>query len=127
MNEVKQNYKCTEDALYEIARRVTASLKNDRLDFFAKSTNYTLAYVTGVEGLRTTAMSFPNEDQRDATHETLRNQLPKLVEPIKLNYRALQGYIRDAWPTEDPTPRYEEAGLLKYNAIGKSNWEAVIA
>jgi hypothetical protein len=124
--EIKPKYKCSEDALYEITRRATVNLDEDRLDFFAKSTNYTALYVSGVEGLRTTAMALPNEDQRNATHEATRNLLPGLVESIKLNYRALQGYIRDGWPTEDPNPRYEEAGLLKYNAIGKANWEAVV-
>lgn len=125
MNEVKPLYNCTQDAFYEIERRILVSLTEDQPDFVAKSTNYTAAYVTMVKGLRTTAMSFPNEDQRNSTHESTRNLLPGLTEPVKLNFRALQGYIRAGWPTEDPNPRYEEAGLLKYNAIRGSNWEAV--
>jgi len=124
--EVKRKYTCSEDALYEITRRTIASLEHDLADFFAKSTNYTLLYVNMVKGLRTTAMALPNEDQRNATHEATRNLLPGLIEPIKANYKTLQGFIRDGWPTEEPNPRYEEAGLLKYNAIRQSNWEAVV-
>jgi hypothetical protein len=124
--KIKPVYKCSEDTLYEVTRRATANLKEDRLDFFAKSTNYTLLHVTGLEGLRTAAMGLPNEEQRNAFHEGTRKLLPGLMEPVKLNFRALQGYIRDGWPNEDVKPRYEAAGLLKYNLIRQSNWEAVV-
>src|SRR4051812_40965674 len=109
MSEVKRIYKCSDDTAYEVSRRGIANLKTpgDLADFFARSTNYTLAYVTMVEGLRTTAMALPNEEQRNAVHEQARTELPGLLEPIKVNFRALQGYIRDAWPTSDPNPRYE--------------------
>jgi hypothetical protein len=95
--EVKPKYKCSEDVLYEIIRRATANLDENLADFFAKSTNYTAALVTSLQGLRTTAMGFPNEDQRNATHEATRNLLPGLMEPVKANFKALQGYIRDGW------------------------------
>jgi hypothetical protein len=126
MTLVKQVYNCTEDAAYEISRRAIDNLENDLADFFLKSMNYVVAYILVLKGYRTTAMGLPNEDQRNATHEATRNLLPGLMDPIKLNFRAIQGYIRDGWPGEDPNPYYEEAGLLKYNAIGKGNWEAVI-
>jgi len=127
MSEIKPLYTCTQDAFYEIERRILVSLEEDQPDFESKSTNYTMVYVNMVKGLRVTAMSFPNEDQRNSTHESTRNLLPGLMEPIKLNFRALQGYIRAGWPGEEPNPRYEEAGLLKYNLIRGSNWEAVEA
>jgi hypothetical protein len=125
---VKRIYNCSDETASEVCRRATANLKTpaDLADFFAKSTNYTLAYVTMVEGLRTAWLALPNEEQRNATHEQARTELPGLLDPIKVNYRALQGYIRDAWPNSDPNPRYEAAGLTYYNSINKSNWEAVV-
>jgi hypothetical protein len=82
-------------------------------------------FITGLETLRTTAMALPDEETRASVHETVKNLLPDLLIPVKDNFNDLKGYIRDGWPGEDPKPRYEAAGLLKYNAIGTANWESV--
>ena len=70
-------------------------------------------------------MALPDEETRNATHQTLKSLLPGLTETCKDNFNDLKGYIRDGWPNENPTPRYEAAGLVEYNNIGKNNWENV--
>ncbi|MFI5220372.1 MAG: hypothetical protein ACHQNT_12885 [Bacteroidia bacterium] len=124
--EIKAIYKCTEVELYSISELAINNLETDLAAFAAKKAKYTALFVTGLRGLRTTAMGLPDEETRNATHQTLKGLLPGLAEPCKDNFNDLKGYIRDGWPNENPTPRYEAAGLIKYNNIGANNWENVV-
>jgi hypothetical protein len=123
--EIRAKYKCTEVELYAIAELLFNNLRADLARFVLKKAKYTTLFVDGLELLRTDAMALPDEEQRNGVHQVLKNQLPDLVNAVKDNFNDLKGYIRDAWPDEDPKPRYEAAGLVKYNAIGENNWENV--
>jgi hypothetical protein len=124
---VRAKYQCTQDELYAIANLAINNLNSDLTAFAAKKAKYDAAYVTGRRALRTTAMNLPDEESRNGVHQVLKNLLPGLVNPIKDNFMDLKGYIRDAWPGENPVPRYEAAGLIKYNNIREENWEEVVA
>jgi len=123
--EIKAKYKSSEVEMYAIGELAFNNLTADLAPFAAKKAKYTAPFVTGLRGLRTDAMALPDEEQRNGVHQILKNQLPGVLTPVKDNFNDLKGYIRDAWPDEDPKPRYEAAGLVKYNAIGDDNWENV--
>lgn len=123
--EIKAKYKSTEVELYAIGDLLFNNLRADLAQFVLKKAKYTALFVDGLDLLRTDAMALPDEEQRNGVHQILKNQLPGVLTPVKDNFNDLKGYIRDAWPNEDPKPRYEAAGLVKYNAIGESNWENV--
>lgn len=125
MSEVKQKYASTETELYSIGELAINNLEADLAKFVLKKAKYDAAFVLALRGLRTAAMLLPDEEARNGVHQTLKNLLPGLLVPVKDNFNDLKGYIRDAWPGEEPKPRYEAAGLVKYNAIGESNWENV--
>ena len=125
MSEIKQKYASTEVELYSITNLGINNLEADLALFALKKAKYTVAFVNTLRGLRTAAMGLPDEEQRNGVHQTLKNLLPDLLTPVKDNFNDLKGYIRDGWPGQDPKPRYEAAGLVKYNAIGESNWENV--
>lgn len=126
VNEIKKKYACTQDEWYAVSELAINNLEEDIDDFTTEDTNIDAAYVTWLRDLRAAAIALPNEEQRSARHETLRNLLPGLMEPIKTDFRRMQNYIRKGWPTEEPLPRYEAAGLIEYNAIGDNNWEHVV-
>lgn len=125
MSSERPHYKCTMAELYAIMLLAIDNLNSDLTAFAAKSSNYTAALVTMLRGLRTSAMVLPDEESRNGVHQILGNKLPGLLEPIKQDYNDLKGLIRDGWPTEDPKPRYETAGLAEYNNIGTDGWEHV--
>ena len=112
--------------MYAIGKMGIDNLKADIALFAAKKAKYTLIFVNGLYDLRTAAMGLPDEEARNGVHQILKNQLPGLVTPVRDNFNDLKGYIRDGWPDEDPQPRYEAAGLVKYNNIGTNNWENVV-
>ncbi len=124
--EIKANYRCTELELYAIADLAIDNLEQDLAAFAAKKAKYDAAFVTALRALRTDAMNLPDEEARNATHQTLKGLLPGVTEKCKENFNDLKGYIRDGWPGENPIPRYEAAGLIKYNKIGTNNWENVV-
>ena len=125
MAEIRAKYACTQVELYAIAEMSIKNLETDLAVFAAKKAKYTAAFVTTLKGLRTTAMSLPDEEARNGVHQALKNLLPGLTDPCRDNFNDLKGYIRDAWPSENPVPRYEQAGLVRYNKIGENNWENV--
>jgi hypothetical protein len=125
-NPIRARYRCTEDELYSIEELSANNLEARRASYFAKSTNYTAAFVLGIKALRTAAMALPNEDQRAAMHKNYGDLLPGLMEPVKADFRLLQQYIQDGWPDVNPNTRWEEAGLNKYRKIGETNWEEVV-
>jgi hypothetical protein len=128
VNPIQPHYRCSEDELYEVTKIIIENLKDPvtLAKFQAKKPmKYTNVFITGLETLRTTAMALPDEESRNGVHQTAKNLLPGLVEPCKDNFMDLKGYIRDGWPDEEPKPRYEAAGLIKYNNINGDNWEAV--
>ncbi|MFI5219581.1 MAG: hypothetical protein ACHQNT_08835 [Bacteroidia bacterium] len=117
--------RCTESELYAIAELAINNLDADLALFAAKKAKYTALFITGLQTLLTNAKALPSEEERNGMHQILKGQLPGLLAPVKQDFKDLQGYIRDAWPTEDPKPRYEQAGLVSYNKIGDNNWENV--
>lgn len=123
--EVKAKYKCTQQELYGILELAINNMEEDLPLFTAKSDNYNPALVLAVRGVLGAAVALPNEEQRNGVHQTLKGLLPGLMEPVKQDFRDLQGYIRDGWPNENPKPRYEQAGLIDFNKIGNDNWEHV--
>ncbi len=122
---IKAKYRCTQQELYAIGKLAIDNLEADLADFFAKNGMYVAAYVTMLRNLRQAAIDLPDEEQRNGVHQVLKGLLPALVEPIKDNFNDLKSGIRKAWPTENPTPRYEQAGLVNYTNIGTDNWEHV--
>jgi hypothetical protein len=123
--ETKPKYNCTQQELYAILGLAINNLAEDKSKFLEKSTNYDDAFIDGQRVLVGAAIGLPNEEQRNGVHQNLKGLLPGLLEPIKQDFRDLQEYIRMGWPDENPTPRYEQAGLVNYNKIGTSNWENV--
>jgi hypothetical protein len=127
MADVKANYHCTELELYAIANLLFNNLEADLAAFAAKKAKYTLLFVTGLRTKRTNAMAQPDEEARNVTHEVLKNKLEtEFLPPVLDNFNDLKGYIKDAWPTEDPEPRYEAAGGTKYAKAQAHNWESVV-
>jgi len=126
MAEVKAKYHCTQVELYAIENLAINNLQGNLALFTAESTNYDAALITTLRGLRTAAMELPNEEQRNAVHQTLENLLPDHVTLIKKDFNLLKQLIIDAWPNEEPKPRWEAAGLNNYNNIGERNWEEVV-
>ena len=126
-NELQPTYRCTELELYAIAELAYNNLQTDLAAFAAKKAKYTLLYLTTLRASRTAAMALPDEEQRNETHQTLKSLLEtNLLPPILDNFNDLKGYIKDAWPTEDPEPRYEAAGGTKYAKAAAKNWENVV-
>src|SRR5690349_14987748 len=125
ISSIKADYPCSQSSLYEVTRIIIENLKNDRTAFAAKKAKYTVPFISTLETLRNDAMALPDDDSRDAVHQTVKNLLPGLLVPVKDNFNDLKGYIRDGWPGEDPKPRYEAAGLNRYQAIRTENWEEV--
>lgn len=123
--EVKAKYNCTQQELYGILGLAINNLEEDLPLFFAKSSNYIAALVTGLRGVLNAAVILPDEEQRNGVHQVLKGLLPGLLEPVKQDFRDLQEYIRAGWPTENPKPRYEQAGLIHFNKTGDDNWENV--
>src|SRR4051794_3348114 len=106
INPIQPKYRCSEDELYEGARIVIENLldpvHDDLAKFAAKKEKYTTIMVGGISTLLTNAMALPDEESRNGVHQTIKNVLPKLVVPVKDNFNDLKGYIRDAWPNENP-------------------------
>jgi predicted peroxiredoxin len=123
--EIKSKYPCGQDELYAITELAINNLLADKDAFHDKKAKYDDAFIDGLRDQRTAAMVLPDEDAVSAIHETLKNKLPGFTENCKDNFNDIKGYIRDGWPGEDPKPRYEAAGLIKYNKIGTNNWESV--
>lgn len=124
--EVKIAYKCTELELYAIAELAYNNLEGDLTAFTAVSTKYTAAFLTALRKTRTAAIALPDEEARNVEHEVLRNKMVKdLLPPVLDNFNFLKGYIKDAWPDENPEPRYESAGGKKYAKAAAKNWENV--
>ena len=125
--EVKAAYTCTELELYAIAELGYNNLESDLAAFTAKSTKYDATFLAALRQTRTDAMALPDEEERNAEHQILRNQLVTVFWPPVLdNFNDLKGYIKDGWPTEDPEPRYEAAGGTKYAKAAEKNWEYVV-
>lgn len=127
MAELKAKYACTESELYAITEMAIDNLEADLPAFAAKKAKYTNAFVLDLRNMRQAAMDLPGEEQRNAVHETLGGLLPGLKDNCRDNFNDLQGYIRDAWPGENPKARYEAAGMRHDQKIGKNNWEEVVA
>lgn len=127
MAEVKAKYTCTESELYAITELAINNLEEDLPAFAAKKAKYTAPFVDNLRAVRQAAIDLPGEEQRNAVHETLGGKLPDLKENCRDNFNDLQGYIRDAWPDDNPKARYESAGMRHDQKIGKSNWEEVVA
>jgi len=125
--EVKSKYPCSEDELYEIAEIGIGNLEEDLGLFTNESTYYDAAYALSRRALLTAARTLPNEEQRNGVHQAIGNLLPDLADVIKKDFLRLKDYIRKGWPGENPQPRWETAGLVKYNEIGERNWEKVTA
>lgn len=125
--EEKSNYNCTELELYAIAELGYSNLESDLAAFAAKNTKYDALFLAALRQTRTDAIALPDEEARDMQHQVLRNQLvEKFLPPVLDNFNDLKGYIKDAWPTEDPDPRYEAAGGTKYAQAARRNWDNVI-
>ena len=125
--EIKSTYNCTELELYAIADIVYNNLQTDLAAFAAKKAKYIAAFVTALRATRTAAMVLPDEETRNESHQTLKNKLiTQFLPPVLDNFNDLKGYIDDAWPTEDPKPRYESAGGTKYAKSVAHNWESVV-
>ncbi|MEP7167744.1 MAG: hypothetical protein ABI855_00075 [Bacteroidota bacterium] len=126
MSEVKAKYPSTQVELYAIEKLSIDNLEFDLGLFAAENTNYNSALITSIRALRAAAMALPNEEQRNGVHQILGNKLPGLLIPIKKDFNILKQLIIDAWPGEEPKPRWESAGLNNYNNIGEKNWEQVV-
>ena len=125
--EVKSSYTCTELELYAIAELGYNNLEGDLAAFAAKSTKYDATFLAALRQTRSDAMALPDEEERDVEHQVLRNKLVDvLLPPVLDNFNLLKGYIKDAWPDEDPEPRYEAAGGKKYAKAARKNWENVV-
>lgn len=125
--EVKSTYNSTELELYAIADLACNNLTTDLAAFAAKKAKYTAAFVTALRGVRTAALNLPDEEARNAGHQILKNKLVKVfLPPVLQNFNDLKGYIKDAFPTEDPEPRYEAAGGTHYAKAAGKDWEEVV-
>lgn len=127
MAEEESKYKCTQSELYSITGLAITNLDEDLDDFHNKKTKYDDAFVLAMKDQRTAAMALPDEESRNAVHQTLKNKLPDLKDVCRDNFSDLKGYIRDGWPNEEPKPRYEAAGLNFDSKIGTNNWENVVS
>jgi len=125
--EVKSTYNCTEQELYAIAELAYNNLQGDLAAFAAKKAKYNAAFLTALRTTRTNAIALPDEEERNANSQMLRNKLVETFLPRVLdNFNDLKGYIKDAWPGEHPEPEYEAAGGTKYAKALKKNWEYVM-
>ncbi|MEK6616981.1 MAG: hypothetical protein AABZ32_12910, partial [Bacteroidota bacterium] len=125
--EVAATYRSTEQELYAIAELGYNNLETDLAAFAAKKGKYTPAFLTALRLTRTQALNLPDKEARNANHQILKNKLMStFLPPVLDNFNDLKGYIKDAWPSENPEPRYEAAGGTKYAKAAKGNWENVI-
>jgi hypothetical protein len=126
--ETKADYNCTEVQLYEIANAVFASLSEsgNLAKFFLYSEKYVPLYVTGLLGIRSSAMILPNEVQRAEAHAVLHVELEAEGKPCCQHFQILKGYIKTAYPTTF-TIMYNSAGMGHYESAAKGNWVSINA
>lgn len=129
------DYKCTQDELITGLYEVRDHLVTEIVTFSGKKAMYDMAFVDAFTAAIKAADDAPNEKQRTADNEILRNKLEKyfIAEPNTLERAPmeeklgdLRGYIRSAWTDPvDRKVRTDEAGFDVMDKVMNQNWDVV--
>ncbi len=125
-NEIRPEYKCTQDELYSITETIIDNLSDNLAAFVAYKAKYTAAFVTALRAKRDAAMLLPSMDARDDVSETLRLEMLPFAQECLKSFQFLKGYIEDAFPKEQWFTKYDAAGLNKYGPAASGNWEELV-
>jgi hypothetical protein len=124
MEEIRENYNCSQDELYGGSDLVIASLSEELASFASFKAKYTVAKVVELTTLLNTARNLPALEQRLAEQEVARINLLGKLELCLDKLNALRLYIRDAYTNEEiRAVRLKEAGFDDYTAAANANWE----
>lgn len=121
--EILPKYRCTEQELYAVASLAIDNLESELTAMGAYKPKYDAAYVTAARAKLTAAKALPDVEVRNSGHQTSLNLLKMKGFTCTENYPLLQGYIEDAWENEDPKPRFQAAGGVKYRTATRGDWE----
>lgn len=124
MSRNKYNFKQSE--LYTIARLILSFLTEVTIlnRFTAFKGKYTPAWVTARLLQVDDAEDLPDEEARNAVHESARIQLLQMVDKALLSFRALERYIIEVVSPELQKPNIEAAGGTKYASAADSDFDA---
>ena len=124
--EPKEEYPCTQQALYSIAGTIYDNGILNITAFTNYKGKYTIPYFNGFKANVTTAKNIPDEEARNSAFQVARLQLIPLNDTCAGNFQLLKGYINDAFPQAEWNTRYEAAGQTSYRNAEHENWEMMV-
>ena len=125
---MNNNYKCTQDELYEACGVIQLSLVGDLVKFGGFKPKYNVAFTDAVMQAIIDAAKLPDEEQRAAQHEMLLLNLIKRQVRCIDKLQALRLYIKEAYPdANEQRIKLQEAGFNDYNGAVNKNWDKLIA
>jgi len=109
-NQVKPNYRCSQEELYTIA------------DFSKTKAKYTSAYIATQQKEIDNARNLGTAQARTSGTEMVYTPLKPLAEVCLDQYNFLSIYIDDAFPAENEKAAHEAAGSAYYAKAANGNW-----
>lgn len=117
--------KCTEQELYTVLETGWNSCLEYLPQFTLFSPKYDAAFVAGRLAAVQAARALPDEAQRNATFETARLKLSKDARICCDRWQSLKIYISEAFPADQHSILFKEAGANYYERAANENWESV--
>ena len=123
---MKAKYSFKQAELYTICRLILSALSIPEIlaRFAAFKGKYTAPWVTDRLSDVDKAEDAPDEQQRNAIHESLRIELLELTQNALNTFRALERYIAEVTPLLLQKPAIEAAGGSYYTAASDSDFDA---
>lgn len=119
------NYGCTEQELYTVCETGWNSCLEHLPSFTLFSPAYDSDFVAARLAEVQAARALPDEAQRNAIFELARIQLSKDGTICCDNWQLLKRYISRAFPTDQHSVLFKEAGANYYEKAANENWDSV--
>lgn len=123
------NYRMKQSELYSICRFILDALATpDLLTRFANfKGKYTTTWLTDRNTEIDAAEDTPDEQNRNAIHESKRIELLALNQNVLHTFNSLERYIAEVIQPEQQKPAFEAAGANYYSAAADADFESTIA
>lgn len=120
-------YRQSQPSLYACAYIVCDNLADNLAPMSAFRGIYTDAFVNAFRAEIEAAQNMPDNGQRTAWHERLREELKPLSRKCLNDWQLLKRYIINAYPAPQQGTMLQAAGWSYYEKAGENNWEYVLA